>query len=93
MLVSTSVWNNPEDGGLRPPAGAGTRTFSQKVRAPLRQSGAGRLPAPEDQLAGLIIGGGYQGPGRSPDRADAMAWALTELLLGDPPAEPPIPRF
>jgi hypothetical protein len=24
---------------------------------------------------------GYAGPGRSPDRADAMVWALTELLL------------
>ena len=43
---------------------------------------AGRFPALEDELAGLVIGGGdYQGPGRSPDRADAMVWALTELLL------------
>ena len=24
-------------------------------------------------------GGGYEGPGRSPDRADAMVWAMTEL--------------
>ena len=23
--------------------------------------------------------GGYEGPGRSPDRADAMVWAMTEL--------------
>jgi len=28
-----------------------------------------------------VIGGGYAGPGRSPDRADALVWALTELLL------------
>ncbi|WP_432201707.1 DNA-packaging protein [Erythrobacter sp. W53] len=35
----------------------------------------------EDQLCGLIAGGGYQGPGRSPDRADALVWALTELML------------
>jgi len=42
---------------------------------------AGGFPALEDELAGLSIGGGYQGPGRSPDRADAMVWALTELLL------------
>ena len=33
----------------------------------------------EDELAGLTAGGGYEGPGRSPDRADAMVWAMTEL--------------
>jgi phage terminase large subunit-like protein len=42
---------------------------------------AGRFPALEDEMAGLICGGGYEGPGRSPDRADAMVWAMTELLL------------
>ena len=42
---------------------------------------AGMFPALEDQLCGLIAGGGYEGPGRSPDRADALVWALTELLL------------
>ena len=36
----------------------------------------------EDQLCGLIVGGAYEGPGRSPDRADALVWALTELMLG-----------
>jgi phage terminase large subunit-like protein len=36
----------------------------------------------EDEMCGLVIGGGYQGPGRSPDRADALVWALTELMLG-----------
>ena len=36
----------------------------------------------EDQLCGLIVGGGYEGPGRSPDRADALVWALSELMLG-----------
>lgn len=35
----------------------------------------------EDEMCGLLIGGGYEGPGRSPDRADAMVYALTELLL------------
>jgi len=40
---------------------------------------AGRFPALEDELAGLSLGGGYEGPTRSPDRADAMVWALTEL--------------
>ncbi|WP_293874146.1 MULTISPECIES: terminase family protein [unclassified Sphingomonas] len=42
----------------------------------------GRFPALEDELCGLVAGGGYQGPGRSPDRADALVWALTELCLG-----------
>lgn len=36
----------------------------------------------EDQLCGLMIGGDYAGPGRSPDRADALVWALSELMLG-----------
>ena len=36
----------------------------------------------EDQLCGLLVGGTFAGPGRSPDRADALVWALTELLLG-----------
>ena len=40
---------------------------------------AGSFPELEDELAGLTANGGYQGPGRSPDRADAMVWALTEL--------------
>lgn len=35
----------------------------------------------EDQLCGFVQGGGYVGPGDSPDRADALVWALTELLL------------
>lgn len=38
-------------------------------------------PALEDELAGLSTGGGYNGPGRSPDRADACVWALTHLML------------
>ena len=43
---------------------------------------AGIFPQLEDQLCGLIAGGRYEGPGRSPDRADALVWGLTELLLG-----------
>lgn len=42
----------------------------------------GGFPDLEDQMCGLIAGGGYEGPGRSPDRADALVWALTELMLG-----------
>lgn len=42
----------------------------------------GALPQLEDELCGLITGGGYEGPGRSPDRADALVWAMSELMLG-----------
>lgn len=28
-----------------------------------------------------MAGGRYEGPGRSPDRADALVWALSELML------------
>lgn len=41
----------------------------------------GAFPALEDEMAGLQVGGGYAGPGRSPDRADALVWALTALLI------------
>jgi phage terminase large subunit-like protein len=41
---------------------------------------AGRFPELEDELAGLMIGGGYCGPGHSPDRADACVWAMTALM-------------
>ena len=43
---------------------------------------AGVFAALEDQLCGLQVGGGYAGPGRSPDRADACVWALAALLEG-----------
>lgn len=42
----------------------------------------GSFPLLEDQMCGMLIGGEYAGPGRSPDRADALVWALTELMLG-----------
>jgi hypothetical protein len=41
----------------------------------------GRLDKLEDQLCQFSTAG-YMGE-RSPDRADAMVWALTELMLGD----------
>jgi phage terminase large subunit-like protein len=50
----------------------------EAVRARLH----GRFPQLEAQLLGFIAGGGYQGPGDSPDRADAMVWGVTELMLG-----------
>jgi phage terminase large subunit-like protein len=37
------------------------------------------FPALEDQMLAMAVGG-YTGPG-SPDRVDALVWAITELLL------------
>jgi phage terminase large subunit-like protein len=54
---------------------------------------AGVFPELEDQLAGMTAGGGYEGPGRSPDRADAMVWAMTELMLGRKRRAPRITVF
>jgi len=54
---------------------------------------AGAYPALEDQLCGMIAGGGYEGPGRSPDRADAAVWALTELMLGKTGTKPRVRMF
>ena len=48
---------------------------------------AGEFPKLEAELAGMQAGGGYEGPGRSPDRADAMVWAmwaLSETRSGTP---------
>lgn len=46
---------------------------------------AGLFAQLEDQLCGLMAGGTYEGPqtggSRSPDRADALVWALSELML------------
>ncbi|MEG3176635.1 terminase family protein [Sphingomonas sp. RB3P16] len=41
----------------------------------------GAFPALEAELCALTAGGAYRGPGRSPDRADALVWALTELMI------------
>lgn len=42
---------------------------------------AGRFPEMEDQMTSFSTAG-YMGE-RSPDRADALVWALTELMLGN----------
>lgn len=46
-----------------------------------RVSHVGSFPELEDQMC-QIDASGYVGEG-SPDRADALVWALTELMLGD----------
>jgi len=40
---------------------------------------AGKFAEQEAELGGMVAGAGYEGPGRSPDRADAMVWAMTAL--------------
>ena len=55
-----------------------------------------RMGALEAELLGMIAGGVYEPVwtgrdgerGRSPDRADAMVWGVTELLLGKERGEP-----
>ena len=44
-----------------------------------RRFPGGKLSAAGGRAFGLTTGGGYEGPRRSPDRADAMVWAMTEL--------------
>ncbi|MCY7398769.1 MAG: terminase family protein [Sphingomonas bacterium] len=46
-----------------------------------RVSVHGRFPELEAELCGLVSGEPYAGPGKSPDRADAMVWALGEVML------------
>lgn len=53
----------------------------------------GRFDALEKELLGLVAGEPYRGPGKSPDRADAMVWGITELMLGKPRAEPRVHQF
>jgi phage terminase large subunit-like protein len=48
---------------------------------------AGAFPELEDELSGFTPAG-WKGSGDSPDRADAMIWAMTELMV-KPAAAPP----
>jgi predicted phage terminase large subunit-like protein len=52
-----------------------------------RVSIVGSLPELEDQLC-LMTPSGFMGEG-SPDRMDAMVWALTEVMLGHVPVDRP----
>ena len=47
-----------------------------------RASHRGLFPRLEDEMCGMLAGGDYVGPGRSPDRADALVWAMSDLMLG-----------
>ena len=54
---------------------------------------AGAFPELEDELCAMTRGGADAGPGRSPDRADAMVWALSELMLGRERVAPRVRGF
>jgi phage terminase large subunit-like protein len=54
---------------------------------------AGCFPELEDELAGFSGSGGWEGTTRSPDRADAMIWAVAELMLRTERAMPRITQL
>ena len=65
------------------PGVAWTRWGSAAPRgAEFRSGRRGCFGELEDELTALSPGG--YGGGRSPDRADAMVWALTELVMNMP---------
>lgn len=50
--------------------------------ASVRVKHRGNFAQLEDQMCGMMTGGEYVGPNSSPDRADALVWAMHELMLG-----------
>jgi phage terminase large subunit-like protein len=51
----------------------------------------GAVPALEDEMC--AFGPGGLDNGRSPDRLDALVWAVTALALGREPGEPKVRRL
>jgi phage terminase large subunit-like protein len=70
---------------IRPVAATRSKSARAEPISTLFENGkaklAGRFPELEDEMAGMMASGGYEGPGNSPDRADAMVWALSELTV------------
>jgi phage terminase large subunit-like protein len=54
--------------------------YEERPDKPARVHHIGYFPELEDQMASFNVQG-YQGSG-SPDRADALVWTLTDLVLG-----------
>jgi phage terminase large subunit-like protein len=70
-------------------AGRSKRARAEPVAALYEQgrvSHCGAFGALEEEL--MALGAAEGGP--SPDRADALVWALTELMLTAPPVQPRI---
>jgi phage terminase large subunit-like protein len=86
--------------GLKASSAPGLMSARAEPVAGLFEAGkarlAGRFPELEEQLGGLVAGGDYAGPGlstgKSPDRADAMVWALWALMV-KARAEPRVHSF
>jgi phage terminase large subunit-like protein len=53
-----------------------------------RVSHVGSLARLEDQMCDFVAG-----QGKSPDRVDALVWALTELMLGKGAGKPMVRRL
>jgi phage terminase large subunit-like protein len=71
-------------------AGRAKRARAEPVAALYEQGGVvhcGDFPALEEEMMALGEGG------TSPDRADALVWAVTHLLLGARPARPRVRTF
>ena len=78
------LWNGERrgNGAWRGEGGRGSGGRVAGLYGAGRAWHAGAFPALEDEMCGLLAGGGNEGPGRSPDRADAMVWAMSALMLG-----------
>ena len=63
------------------------RTGTEEIDAEGRVAHVGRFDALEDQMCAFGSDGTVKG--RSPDRADALVWAITDLLL-DTNAKPSV---
>ena len=72
-------------------AGRSKRARAEPVAALYEQgrvTHCGAFGALEEEL--MALGAEGPSPATSPDRADALVWALTDLMLGDPRPEPRI---
>lgn len=76
-------------------ASKGKRARAEPVAALYEQGRVihcGAFPALEEELMALGDGGEGGASGASPDRADALVWAVTHLLLDRPGAKPRVRR-
>ncbi|MEM6421234.1 MAG: terminase family protein [Pseudomonadota bacterium] len=76
-------------------ASRGKRMRAEPVAALYEQGRVhhvGALPALETQMTDYV-GSGPAGGARSPDRLDALVWALTDLMLREGPAAPRVRRL
>ena len=68
------------DGACQPRESCAGRADRGALRTGARAAMSATLPALEDEMCDFGLGG--LSSGRSPDRVDALVWALSELMLG-----------